>query len=1085
MPSDDFNRADGAPGSNWTEHTAGSYLIVSNRLVRQSGGDDRIYWATAMSGTDYYVQARFYGFADNNYSGVFARRVGDNRYVGAWDQSEGGRWQIHKHDPFYNLINSSTEAGSPTGVVVRLEVEGTALRLYVDGVLKASGTDSSLTTGTSVGITSTLYGGTPTIDDFEAGPLGAGPGHYDEENLPVTIAAVVAVDDDYTPGTPAPTTPAYTELEWSLALQAPAVDDEVYEFRVYAGTEPLADYAVTPQLTVTTGAASYNETDRQVTVVATTTLPTDRANRKEPNLQVAVVSGVTTPTDRANRKEPDRTTTAVAIVAVTEQYDYRHLNLPVTVVATVTTPTDKAGRKELDRSVTAVATTTLTEQYDYKQLALPIAAVATTVITDQADFKEVGALVTQQAVRFDSTSDYYDRSGSGLSGPITMALWVYRSVDSNTYESSLTVYDSGSRYFSIGSSASGDQAVVWDGSGSSIAGSGFNLDVGSWYYIAAVYDPVGHPTGPSRMYYAPASDTSLTEEVSTATLSGVTNTAFLLIGMDGLGDFWNGRVAQVKIWNAALTKAELEAEWKRDSVARTSNLWGYYSFRGGPQTTDESGNGRTLDAHGTLVSEAGPPPFTVGSGLTVSIVSTVTSTDTTVVGAINYNETGRLVLVTATTTSTDQVDFKQLALPVLGVATITLPIDRYERYDLALAVAVVATVTVPVDQADFKELARSIAIVGGVTPTDLQTSPGHYDETSRTVSILGTLTLPVDQADYDQLALLTSVVATVTTPVDQTDYDQLALAVAAVTTVTLPTDRYERYDLDRTVTVVSTVTTPTDRAGRRELTLSTAIVSTVTTPTELFKRNELVRSVTVVSTVTTPIERAGRKELTLPIPVIGTVTTPTDQADFEDPNRSIAIVGTVTVEDHIVGAPVNYNETGRLVLVVSTVSLPTDQADYDQLALSVTAVSTVAITTLLKRTEAVLVSVVSTVALPTDQADFKDLVRSVPIISTFTLLETSGAFNETGRLVSVTSAVTITNRAWFKDTALALDIASTVGVLSQADYHQLLAVLIVSTISASDLQRFASGVVLNTALALYLGDLTVQRVYLGSIQVWP
>ena len=61
------------------------------------------------------------------------------------------------------------------------------------------------------------------------------------------------------------------------------------------------------------------------------------------------------------------------------------------------------------------------------------------------------------------------------------------------------------------------------------------------------------------------------------------------------------------MWTAALSQAEIGAERDLDGVARTSNLWAYYSFRDGPQTNDESGNGRTLTAAGTLTAEAGPP----------------------------------------------------------------------------------------------------------------------------------------------------------------------------------------------------------------------------------------------------------------------------------------------------------------------------------------------------------------------------------------------------------------------------------------------------------------------------------------------
>jgi hypothetical protein len=42
----------------------------------------------------------------------------------------------------------------------------------------------------------------------------------------------------------------YTELEWDLQAQAPAVNTDIYEFRVYAGSTPLDTYAVTPQWTI-------------------------------------------------------------------------------------------------------------------------------------------------------------------------------------------------------------------------------------------------------------------------------------------------------------------------------------------------------------------------------------------------------------------------------------------------------------------------------------------------------------------------------------------------------------------------------------------------------------------------------------------------------------------------------------------------------------------------------------------------------------------------------------------------------------------------------------------------------------------
>lgn len=60
---------------------------------------------------------------------------------------------------------------------------------------------------------------------------------WDDENGVDTVGAFTTAD--------------FTEVEWVLVLQTPAADSEIYEFRVYDGSTPLATYTDTPQLTVT------------------------------------------------------------------------------------------------------------------------------------------------------------------------------------------------------------------------------------------------------------------------------------------------------------------------------------------------------------------------------------------------------------------------------------------------------------------------------------------------------------------------------------------------------------------------------------------------------------------------------------------------------------------------------------------------------------------------------------------------------------------------------------------------------------------------------------------------------------------
>lgn len=62
-------------------------------------------------------------------------------------------------------------------------------------------------------------------------------------------------DDENGTDTTDITTDDYSEFEWSLQAQSPAVNGDIYQFRVYAGTLAFDTYTVTPQWTIGTAAA--------------------------------------------------------------------------------------------------------------------------------------------------------------------------------------------------------------------------------------------------------------------------------------------------------------------------------------------------------------------------------------------------------------------------------------------------------------------------------------------------------------------------------------------------------------------------------------------------------------------------------------------------------------------------------------------------------------------------------------------------------------------------------------------------------------------------------------------------------------
>lgn len=208
----------------------------------------------------------------------------------------------------------------------------------------------------------------------------------------------------------------------------------------------------------------------------------------------------------------------------------------------------------------------------------------------------------------------------------------------------------------------------------------------------------------------------------------------------------------------------------------------------------------------------------------------------------------------------------------------------------------------------------------------------NYDETGRLVTVTSTITV-TDSLTYSELALLVSVTATVAST------DALSFGEAAA------------------VSIVSTVTATDQVAGTEAVTVT--VISTVT-GTDIFtggpqNYDETGRLVSVTATVT-GIDQVDWTDA-LTVTAAGTVTasdilTATDDVAF-------TIVSTVTGSDILSGAPINYNETGRLVSIVSTVTA-TDQVDVDE-NVTVTVVSTVTGSDLLGFSEPVTVSIVSTV----------------------------------------------------------------------------------------------------------------------------
>lgn len=151
--TDDFNRADGGLGSNYTT-VSGAAAISSNQAVNSSGTAKVL--VTGSSFTDGYVEGKI------SSSGCSLVMRSDSGF--------SARYQVSRSGTAYNvyaagtLVTSFTGANSGTAVV-RLQCIGSNIKVFEDGVEKVSVTDTTYAGAGQAGIELSAGG---SCDNFAA-----------------------------------------------------------------------------------------------------------------------------------------------------------------------------------------------------------------------------------------------------------------------------------------------------------------------------------------------------------------------------------------------------------------------------------------------------------------------------------------------------------------------------------------------------------------------------------------------------------------------------------------------------------------------------------------------------------------------------------------------------------------------------------------------------------------------------------------------------------------------------------------------------------------------------------------------------
>lgn len=151
--SDDFNRADSTDlGANWVE-VSGDWSIISNQLSPGAAGGTIILRAAgAMATSDHSVQVTIAATTAASH-GVWGRgNPSGGLSSGYLWRNDGTSWNLFSVvGGSFSSIGSYAAAAAP-GDVAKLQVVGSTIKGFVNGIERVSVVDTAVPTGTSVGI---------------------------------------------------------------------------------------------------------------------------------------------------------------------------------------------------------------------------------------------------------------------------------------------------------------------------------------------------------------------------------------------------------------------------------------------------------------------------------------------------------------------------------------------------------------------------------------------------------------------------------------------------------------------------------------------------------------------------------------------------------------------------------------------------------------------------------------------------------------------------------------------------------------------------------------------------------------------
>ena len=223
------------------------------------------------------------------------------------------------------------------------------------------------------------------------------------------------------------------------------------------------------------------------------------------------------------------------------------------------------------------------------------------------------------AILYDASGDYLQRTATVIdyNSAYTVCLWAYvTSTSLGTYPAFFSVNinsgDGTSGYDVLATTENGDYLSVGSQAGETTDAGGTQFTHGTWVHVAMVRPDTSNLLGYLNGTLRITGSTSGTggRAASGSMVVGHFHTTYSQLG---------GRTFALKMWQEALSAAQIAQEMQTILPRHFSSLWGWWPMLpgSGERVKDYSGSGRDWTENGTL-SDADHPPMSWGAASLIS-----------------------------------------------------------------------------------------------------------------------------------------------------------------------------------------------------------------------------------------------------------------------------------------------------------------------------------------------------------------------------------------------------------------------------------------------------------------------------------